>query len=499
MELQFEKNVCRYLRQAVWEVQEQEQTQEIRLTEGMPDVGRVITAWGQVTLRGKEWRGDCITLSGGVMVWVLYAPEDGTEAKCLDAWIPFKMRWDLPDGTKEGDIRVTCLLRSVDARNVSPRKIMVRAGIGARAEAWTPDEAEVYMPGEIPEGVELLRSTYPIRLPREAGEKAFQIDEDLTMPDSCPKPQRIVYCTTQPAISDRKVMADKVVFRGNGNLHILYQSEEGQLHAWDFELPFSQFAELQGEFSPDARVDIAMCVTSLESELDGEGHFRIKCGLVGQYLVDDRQMLELVEDAYSPCRELDIHTQELELPAMLDSRTETVTGEQQIPMDTNIVVDSAFLADFPRKRRTDSGVTMELPGIFQVLCYGENGELRAGSARWEGSISMDADENSRIEADMQSHGRPQVDMGNGTVTLSADLPVKVDTVSQQGIPMVVGLELGDLREADRGRPSLILRRAGEDDLWKLAKRCGSTMDAIRKANGLQEEPESGRILLIPVS
>ena len=48
MELKFETTACRCLRQKVCEVQNQEQTQEIRLPDGLPDIGRVLCSWGQV-------------------------------------------------------------------------------------------------------------------------------------------------------------------------------------------------------------------------------------------------------------------------------------------------------------------------------------------------------------------------------------------------------------------------------------------------------------------
>ena len=61
-------------------------------------------------------------------------------------------------------------------------------------------------------------------------------------------------------------------------------------------------------------------------------------------------------------------------------------------------------------------------------------------------------------------------------------------------------ELEKLPEQQDGsqRPSLILRRAGEEGLWELAKKTGSTVAAIRSANKLQEEPKPGQLLLIPV-
>ena len=499
MELQFEKSSCRFLKRAVREVQNQEQTQEIKLTDGMPDIGRVIGSWGQVIMRGKEWRGDSIAFSGGMMVWVLYAPEDGSDCRCLDTWIPFQMKWDLPGNEQEGDIRIGCLVRFTDARSVSARKIMVRAGVAAMAEAMCPAQTDVYIPGEVPEDIELLSRTYPVRLPRESGEKTFLLDEELTLPVSCPVPEKILYYTVQPQITDRKVMTNKVVFRGSGNLHVLYRSREGQLYSWDFELPFSQFSELDGEYGPDAQVNLTMGTTNLELEMNDEGQMRLKCGLVGQYMVDDRQMVQMIEDAYSPARQVEPQMQTLEMPAMLESRAENIYGEQTIPADANVIVDSTFLPDYPRQRRTDTGIEAEIPGMFQVLYYGEDGMLQSGTARWEGQWNMPADGDSTIGMTVLPVARPLAAIGDGSISVKAETMIQSDSVSNQGIPMVTGLEVGEQQEPDPGRPSVILRRTGEDDLWSIAKRTGSTVKAIRQANNLQEEPDSNRILLIPVS
>ena len=121
MELQFKEQHCTCLQPAVREVQNLEQTQELKLTDGMPDIGRILNAWGQTVLRSKEWRDDRIAVSGGVMVWVLYAPEDGSQVRCLESWIPFQMQWELPANTPEGSIRIQSMLRFADARSVSAR------------------------------------------------------------------------------------------------------------------------------------------------------------------------------------------------------------------------------------------------------------------------------------------------------------------------------------------------------------------------------------------
>lgn len=498
MDQQFERKEITCLDTAVREVQNIEQAQELKLSDGMPDIGRIISAWGQVVLRGKEWRADRISCSGGILIWVLYAPEDGSTERCIDSWIPFQVSWDLPDNCPEGQIRLSSLLRFVDARNVSPRKIMVRAGVGTLAEAYVPRTEEVYVPDQASKSVELLRNTYPIRLCREAGEKTFQMDEELSLPDSIPKPEKLICYRLNPWISERKVLADKIVFRGTGNLHVLYRSEDGQLYSWDFELPFSQFAELDQEYGTDAQVDLVLSPTGMELERMDDGRLRFKGAAAAQYVISDKQLISVVEDAYSPGRELQQQKQSLQLPAILETRRETVYGEQTLPAMANVAVDTTFLPDFPRQRRTDDGIDVELSGSFQVLYYGEDGALSGASSRWEGQQHWNAAENScltLIPMAPQAQSLP----GNGQLISKAELPVEITVTAVQEIPMVTGLSLGEAKAPDPARPSLILRRAGEKSLWEMARDGGSTMAAIRQANGLQEDPQPGQMLLIPIT
>lgn len=480
------------------EVQNSEQTQEIKLPEGMPDIGHILSAWGQPILRSKEWRGDSVFFSGGMMVWVLYGPEDGSPEQCIDAWVPFQMKWGIPEDVPEGDIRIQLLPRFVDARNVSPRKILVRTGLAARAEAYVPRTVDTVLPGEVPEGVELLRMTYPVRLEKEAGEKTFLIDEMLSLPESAPEPEQVIYYRMLPRMTEGKVLSNKLVFRGNGNLHMLYRSREGQLHSWDFDLPFSQFTQLGQEYGADAQADLALSPTNLELEMSEEGNLRIKAGMVGQYVVSDKQMLELVEDAYSPGQELVLQEEELELPVVLENRTETVRAEQAIPALANLTADVSFLPDFPRQKRRESEMALEMPGTFQVLYYGEDGALHAGTARWEGNQTLWVDSGSQLQA-VPGAAHAQGAAGNGQILAKAEYPMEITTSVTQHFSMITAVKPGQPRQTDPSRPALILERAGDKGLWELAKANNSTMDAIRKANHLQADPQPGQMLLIPVS
>lgn len=496
MELQFLKKPYDCLRRVAWEIKNEEQTQEVKLMESMPDIGKVLGAWGQPVIRSKEWRGSSMGISGGVMAWVLYAPEDGTMPRSMEAWIPFQMRWDFPQTQRDGAMRISCLLRSIDARTVSARKLMLRSVISAVGEALEPTQVEIYQPGELPEDVQILRRSYPIRLPREAGEKTFLLDEELSLPASCAQVQKLVRYTLQPEMIDKKVMADKVVFRGAALIQGLCQCEDGTLKGFDFEVPFSQYAELEREYDPYATTDVIPAVTNLELEQGENGRLRLKAGMIGQYVIYDRPVFEVVEDAYSPSRSVVMQLQQLTLPAVLDTMQETLKAEQTMELEGEQIADIVFTAEHPFQRREELGIHMEIPGMFQVLAYDAEGNLQSGTARWDGTLELTAAGDTTLLASARISGKAQASTGG---TMRCDAGVDMLATAETEIPMVTALELGELMEPDPGRPSLILRRVGADRLWDVAKQCGSTVEAIREANSLTEEPTNDQILLIPVS
>lgn len=493
MELQFKRREYPCLEAALQEVRNTELTHEIRLPDGMPDIGHILCAWGQTVLRGKEWRLDSVSCSAGMMVWVLYAPEDGSEVQWLESWVPFQLRWDLPDNCPEGTLRIRCIPRFVDARSVSPRKILVRAGVAAQAEAFVAGAVEAWEPEQNADSVELLKNRWPVQMPVEAGEKTFQMDEEPQLQEL---PEKIISYRLDPKLTEKRVLGNKLVFRGTGTLHMTCRMADGRIRGMDAEMPFSQFAQLDGEYGSDARADIVLCPSNLELEL-ADDRLRFKAGMVAQYLITDRHMLTTAEDAYSPDRELQLHRETVEVPALLEQRRENIYGEQTISGEAAELADITFLPDFPRQRGSEQGVVLEAPGQFLVLYYTPEGGLAAGTARWEGSQTLHADEHTKFWAVPASAEVVRGSIGGGQIVLSAEVPLDITAVTNQQIPMVTGADLGEIRQKDPERPSLILRRAGEDRLWDIAKACGSTVDAISRINGLSGEPDPKRILLIP--
>ena len=495
MELQWKSTPCTYLHSSVRQIQNQEQTLELRLTEGLPDIGRVLCVWGQTQLRGKEWRADAISAHGGVNAWVLYVPEDGSEPRCAEGWIPFQAKWPLPDNTREGMICAQVVLRSLDARTLSPRKILLRASLGLLGEALEPREAAVYTPDELPEDICLLHRTYPMQLLREVGEKLFSLDETLSMPT--PMPRKLLSCRLVPMVTEQAVTGNRLVLRGHVGAQYVAIGEDGRLHSGMVEVPFAQFADLGRSYDKEAMATLTMALTDAECNLEENG-LQVRCSLVAQYGVHGQYLLELTEDAYSPSRPVTPTMEQLQLPVLLDRFSHTMEMEADVQADVQQLVDVTFLPDLPAQYREEGSLVVEMPGTLQILYYDPDDQLQAATRNWAGRWEVAAD--TRCTLHLQLTGVKQknaLTMGE-QLHLSGALGLDVQTVAMQQTPMVTALQVGEQRTVDPRRPSVILRRCGDDNLWQIAKACGSTVEAIEKANQLLAEPQPNQMLLIPV-
>ncbi len=495
MEMQWKAAPCSYLRCAVRQVQNQEQTLELRLTEGMPDIGRVLCAWGQPQLREKQWRSDEISMSGGVTAWVLYIPEDGSQPRCVEGWIPFQGKWKLPNDCREGVIRADVRLRSMDARALSSRKMLVRASLALLGEALEPNEAAVSQPDEVPEGVYLLRQTYPVCLAREAGEKLFTVEEDL--PVSAGEDTKLLCCRLNAQLTEQAVTGSRVVLRGTLRAEYVLCGEAGNLQSGAQEVPFAQFAELERDYDKEATAAVTLAFAGAECSLEA-GSLLVRCELIAQYVIHDRCLLQITEDAYSPQRSVTPVTYPLELPVVLDRVKESMAAELEIPQDVQSVVDVAFWPDHPVHYRENEELVVELPGTFQTLYYDPEGNLQSDLRNWTGHWQLPAKENCHFAMAAELAAQPTAMQLGGKTQLQADLQLEVQTGAVEQLPMVTGLEIGEMVTPDPKRPSLILRRSEGMSLWELAKGCGSTVEAIEKANGLTGEPDPQNMLLIPV-
>lgn len=498
MELRFQNKPLRCMRQTAWETRNDEQTLEIRLADHMAPVGKILAVWGQPLIRGKEWKNDCATVSGGVTAWVLYDTEDGSEPQMVTGWIPFQFKWDLQDSVHDGVIQSQWQLRSIDARLIGAGKLLVRASVSAYGEALENSEYDIFLPGELPEDVHVQTTDVKLCVPMEAGEKYITMEEDLVIPPGGGNVTTLLAYMVRPVVREKKLMADKLVFRGVAKLQLVYIGDDSRIHTYDTDIPISQYTQLEREYGPDSLAWLSPVLSELEVEKTDGGGLRLKGAIIGQYLICDHHDVNMVEDAYSNRRSVELQREQVRIPNLVSGQGEEIKAKCIIPVQSQRNVACSMWSAQPTVRADGDRAAVALDGTAQVLYYDGEGQLNSESKSWEQLLECPAGESRNGMAVISPVAFPEMINEPDGILLEQDMTLTVRMIDQNGLSMVTGLALGETGKADPDRPSLVICRADGKTLWELAKSCGSTVSAIRSANGIEEAPEDGSVLLIPV-
>lgn len=499
MEIMFQKSESTYMRTLVAQIKSQELTQELRIPDSMPDIGRVLGCWGQIVIRSKEWKHNGVNVSGGVLIWCLYSPEDGTELRCSDTWIPFQETWDFQESARDGTIYASARLKALDARCISARKMMIRCNVSIYGEAMEKGTTAVYNPPGALKDVELLCNSYPLEVPCEAGEKTIQLEEVLTVTSGKPAIKRIVCGKTDIEILENRLMTNKLVFRGNAHLSVVYLDEAENMQSCEWTLPFSQLADLDKEYESEITAWIAPILTGQDLDLTEDGQVQYKSGIAAQYVIYDRKLITAVEDAYSNCRELTLKTEEIKIPVRLDVCHEQT--ELQCPLNDNCAkaLNTECLFSIQNMGAKDNEIYLDINGQFQFVYQNENNDVQGIQIRENSEILVKSDGSNRVRAELSQMNIAKVENTPSGSVLTQTVEAEIEVLKEQTFIVISGLEINDADLIDMDRPSAIVMRAGERRLWDIAKECRSTVELIKVANELElEEVSSDRVLLIPV-
>jgi hypothetical protein len=239
-------------------------------------------------------------------------------------------------------------------------------------------------------------------------------------------------------------------------------------------------------------------LTAMELEADEQGNWNFQCGAAAQYTVNDRIMVQVVEDAYSTRRKVEMETEPLQLSACLEQHTESAQIPANWAGDYQKVLDVQWFCGHPQTMRSGAQIQTVVPSSFQILYCDPEGVWQTAVVKDRAQWDTDAGRDTQLQLFWQRCGWPSASEEAGEVKLRQELTVIRDTDAEETHLPVTGLVLGEMEEPGGQRPSVILRRPEGQRLWDIARSCGSTMDAIRQANGIEGKPENDQMLLIPV-
>lgn len=501
MDLCFREQIMNFLSETQSEPIYHEEVCELAVPESMPEVSRIVNCFGQVCIHDKQVSGATVTVSGTANVSVLYLSDETETVQKIEKQISFSLKKEFSELEQTEYVSVHSWQRRTDAKMLGSRRILIRAEIGSKFTAYRTQEMKLSIPQDEPKTVQLLKNTYEMILPAFCAEKEFRISEEATLPDNAVGIDTIMYSDVKLRIGETKAVGDKAVFKADILLHLLYRTATGTLHCFDTELPFSQYVELNGE-TENGDVKILAELLTCEVETDAQDDSKrllVNLNVLAQAVVYNKQSVDLVEDAYCTRGIITPKWQDIMLKAKLDSQTVMVSGEMNVAASTQKVIDVIACPDSPILRRDDRNIKCIIPINTSVTYMDNDGTIRSHESKGELLYESVLDENVLCCLHAAIYEQPIALASYDTVTVRISAQLKIESFMGDRLHTIQSARVEQRERSTFDGPSLIARKIGKESVWDIAKRCGSTVDAICEANGLTAGvAQEGTVLLIPV-
>lgn len=497
MELALNKEQLDFLRVTYRTCAVQEETAEAIVPDTQPDICKIIDVCTQPLLKSKEAEQGAVSVKGVVQTCVLYLAEDGGLYK-IDASVPYAVSAMCAEITQDTMVSAEVKASGADASMVNPRKVVVRVSVRADIFCFDKDAAELCC-GVDDERVYEKLSTERMYCASECSEKTFVVADEIRIPDELSSADEILGYECTLHYTDYSFAGGKLIIRGILTTEISWIPADGSRPIRKtFTSDFSQLVETENA-EENARADIKLMITS--SYVDFNTYSQQETGrelvaevhAVAQYIIFVPRETAIVEDMYSNSGRLETEYRPLSYVELSEQNSLACHVREELRYSRQ--GSKLFSARMRFSEPVYSEGAYKFSSAVIISYFDENGELF--TARGTISTQYECVQLSvPVYFDCKSL---DITFGAETFTVSADIELLPDTLSQRSENNITGVSLEPFDD-DVPVPSIIVYRVQSGDTsWLLAKKYRSSCQAIAEVNKLEPEelPEPGQIILIP--
>jgi len=484
-----------------------EQTADAVVPDSMPDILRIVDTSALVEVNEKELRGNKVIVAGEIKANVVFVPESGGGVRVIPVTLPFRETLDWGDA---GNLAASAVAfvrvcsKRVDARELNPRKIAVKATVGFTLTVLVPKTLSLPAGLEGDVECETLSLPFASRVIVSVRDKAIAISDTVDADDELAA-DRVIKTELDVAVNDYKVIPNKVVVKAVAKLKLTGMTDDPvrPVKLREYELPFSAVIDCDG-VNEDADCDLRFALTSCRWSITDSGERRgisVAIGLDAQVMAYITVQGEILADAYSITHDVALERETVDIPR--ENEAKSVRAQVREVIDPGMAPTKIYAVTVnpsqPVMMRDGSnavGCDCEVRVVFET----DDGGIYAVTRNLTASAELPAsDEGYNFTAAEVSDADGHIDMAGGievrfTAVMSGELH------ADESREVLSGVTALDKKAATPNRPSITLRYAmpGES-FWAIAKAYNTTVDDIRRSNEIEHEssPTAGKILLIP--
>lgn len=487
---------------------EQSLDADISLPDYCPEIQRILKCTVCPEITGVQNNSGRVTADANAVVRILYVGDNG-KISGYEQNYPIQKFIESSKITSESAVNVKAKTDYVNCRAVNPRRIDIRAMMSFSFKAMKKRDEEILCSSD-GAGIQTLTREYDFASLTGVCERAFNIGEVIELSGDKPAASQIVNISACAVSGETKIINNKALIKGECTVKIYYIGDEsGSVESVEHSMPISQIAELDGineNCISALRLDVSSCEGVLKADSSGDMRLIDINARLSLFMASFAETpLTVITDAYSTEYEVRNTPKSMEL-LTFNSNFDTSFTNKVVLESIGVSVDNViavWCSDLRYSFAAKEDKCM-ISGTYQANIVYRDSENQAGVI--QKPIDFDYSVKLKEKADRIScHGSVQISGCSCAVTGDSRLELKTELllsgiVLSSSICKYVGsIELSGENDK-REKPcalTIYFCEKGES-LWNIARRYGTTVDAIMQENNIDcDVTENGGMMLIP--
>ncbi|MCM1133043.1 MAG: DUF3794 domain-containing protein [Ruminococcus flavefaciens] len=491
-------------------IQEQGIELDYILPDYCPDIFRLVKCEVCPVITDNSVNGDRLTYELQCDIKLLYCSEDGRNLQCITQRQNFSKAVELGRSPDSPDVQLSAKTDHVNFRAVNKRRLDVRGAVSVKISV-TGEKSQEVISDAFGMNIQLKKIPVKYASKKLTAEKIIQLTEETELSPAQPSVTNIIRSECAVNDCEKKIISGKLLAKSEVTVKLLY-SCDSSVESMDFQLPFSQIIDMEAideTFDCTVTAEVTSCNITPSADRNGENRMlkfepelKIRCRAVKS------SEIMVVSDAYStvyPCEtEFSVIRAE-QLPAVY---AENFRHSAKLAEGDSVPKNIYAMWCSPKNINTRPGSDNKSVIISGMLTYS------MACADSAGSISMpDRDEafEETIEIGDEISGSFSAEItgisvsynitSDGILNAKSDISVKISVGSSAEIKALTGIAVNDSEKKQRDGDYAIKLYFGmeNEDIWDIAKRCSTEIDAVIEENELTSDRlENGGMLIIPI-
>ena len=492
-------------------IQEQSVELDYILPDYFPDIFKLVKCCIVPSVLSYSINGDTVSYELQADIKILYCSEQSNTLQCICQKMTFNKSIQLSETAEKPSVTLVPKTDHINCRVVNQRRIDMRGAVSIKIKI-TGERTQEVICDIFGMNAQMKKLPVEFAAKKISAFKSISASEDFELNSSNQPVISIIRTYSVINVTDKKIVANKLVLKGEASVCVLYSCENG-LESMKFPVPFSQIVDmdcLDESFTCSVKAETASCDVTASADSNGDARI-LKCELRINVSCSAVKNLpaELVTDVYStsfPCEfassRLKIEQAPVEINELIQEKLtiESENGNVECVYDTWCVPKNINTAVNNEEK------TLVVSGMIDycVMIKNETGmpAIIEKTEAFEHTIPVNGiSETSSADINVTSVDCSYTITSSDSISIKADLRITGNVFLSSSCEAVTEVNFdGSVKKVRDGDYALKLYYGVEgEDIWEIAKRYSTSVRSIMEENDLDEErlTKSG-MLLIPI-